>query len=120
MSVPRRLAALACCLLALTAGLDATFFFEVLDGSPPHSWEGPVSQEQDEDLDDDMVRAPGPNDRRPERRKDRVGLSVLDLELAGGTLSAVAPVRVPSPLACAPRPGGEHAHRNGLGAPLLC
>jgi len=120
----RRLAqavALVCCLLSVVASFNLTVLAGCLDRNVPPATPGASLCEMEETLDDDddMLRPVSTtlDTRRGERKHPPPA--------AGHAGPPPAPTRRPpflaaSPLPSASRCGCEHAHRNGLGAPLLC
>jgi hypothetical protein len=113
--------ALVCGLLSVVASFNLTVLAGCLDRNLPPPAINPSLSELEESLDDDdeMIRpaATSLDSRRGERKHPP--------PRSGQTGPQPSPSRRPPfllscSLASAARPGCEHAHRNGLGAPLLC
>jgi hypothetical protein len=111
--------AVVCCLLSVTASLDASFLAGLFDRNVPTLAQAALADlDETPEGEDDLFpgRAPG----RAAGRQDRPPTPG-----AGQLPAAICPpLRLLPLLPCAARAacraGCEHSWRNGLGAPLLC
>jgi hypothetical protein len=114
-----RLLVLLCCVLSVTAGLDGCVSL-AFDAGPYSEGPGPSLTEQDPPAEDDatMLAPAGPEAAcRDERKQDRPVIGCGRPEAHPGRLPPASAART----RLLPHPAGsEHAHRNGVGAPLLC
>jgi hypothetical protein len=116
----RWLLVLVCCAVSLTAPFDMDTVAEVLAGCvPSHLSHCMVSNADDNDPDEDNLLRPtsGPDFRCDVRKQPRLPGPVPPTQARPGFRCSARS----HPGQClVTRAGGEHAFRNGCGAPLLC
>jgi hypothetical protein len=117
----RWLAAVVGCLISLTAPFDMDTVALVLEhGLAPGLAVAVLRDAQDNDPDEENLLSPTapPVSRRDVRKQPRLSGGAVAVPESGALLPCRPRLLAPERLAI--RPGGEHAFRNGCGAPLLC
>ena len=109
---------IVCCLLSLLAGFDQGVLAHAIDADSWATHGAGVHNDEQEPPDDDgemLTSRSLPDSQREEHKQQRASPALID---DGCPVAGLSPSLLPPRLDG--RPGGQHAFRNGVGAPLLC